>query len=775
LLLEVLKSPKTNLETPFGWWATALMSLATSRPARACEAIRIILDRFTIRWTSTEDVDEINTPDRSRNNIMRLPLAHEFSEALSLLGSSAPGDFLEQILSWTLDAMQNSCTSYRDNFFKTNWRDWSYMDSQRSAPSEKLLFSISTALKNLAKSNPILFRKIIPALLDNSCLPIQIIIAEAYRENPPEFASDAAVFLITDPRRLRLSIRGSSSWNSAELIKACNSYWTKEDFRRVETAILKMKRDPATSVDDLRWSGRTHLELILALDRNKLGPDGRDLLGQLERKFPLFRALPPRQNESGFVGAPIKQNSIKKMNDKCWLLAMRKYVSNGIRGNRVLELSGGRIELAGVPQATAKEQPERFLKLAMNRMDTTFHIDYVLAIIVGISEAGSPVEHVERIIRKFLPQIAQENIREVAWAIGKYAGKEIPEFLIDLLRNWIEDASSPVIKSNFAETVAIDQGDPNNYVIDGMNSDRGAALWALAAVLLKSDPPRRGEYLDIAETVAADSSAAVRAVCIDFLKYAIPADPSRACDLFRRLIGQDHQLLREQEAYEFVYNSLPRHANEVMWAIERMLADERSPKAREAGAKLACLAAFHYPEATHLRDTCIKGDIPMRKGAAVIYSFNISEVHVGKECQRRLPMFMNDEDVEVRIESTAFLHDLEASRIRDLADFLRAWTQTKSLDEGAENVAYMLEQNPVVDQKLTLEISERLIDALGQEITNLQSRHGMISYHLTPAILNVYHHSTDTRTKRKAIDLFEKLEELGCRGVYSAMESIDRL
>lgn len=775
LLFEVLGSPLTNLEMPFGWWATALMSLAKSKPTRACKAIRIILNKFTARWTSKNVEDDINIAVKSQNSNLRLPLAHEFAEALSLLGSIAPAEFLEHTLSWTLDAMQNSCSPYGNLSFKTNWREWSYRDSTSDAPSEKLLCATSTAVKNLAKSNPKLFRALIPTLLDNPCLPIQVIIAEAYIENPLEFASDAAAFLISDPRRLRLSVRGSLSWNTAELIKACCLHWSNEDFRRVEIAILTMKPDPVTSANDLRWSGQTHLVLLHALDRKRLSAKSQDLLGQLERKFPLFETSPPRRNESGFVGAPIRQNSIKKMNDKCWLLAMRKYVSSGMHGNKPIALSGGRIELAGALQAAAKEQPERFHALAMNRMDATFHIDYVLAIIEGISEAGFPVERVERLIRKFLTQLEQGNIRTVAWAIEKYAGKDIPQSLIDLLRHWVEHAAYPVIKSDLNEAGGIDQGGLYNLVTDGMNSDRGAALRTLAAILLKSDPPRRVEYLDIAETVAADPSAAVRAVCIDFLQYAIPADPSRACDLFRQLIGQNQLLLREQEAYEFVCYSLYRHANEVMWAIERMLADERSPQTREAGAKLACLAAFKCSEAAPLRDVCIKGDVPLRKGAAVVYSANITETLVGKECQERLPTFMNDEDVDVRKEATAFLRDLEASCIRELADFLRAWTQTKSLDEGAENAAYMLEQNPVVDLKLTLEISERLIDALGQEITNMQSRHGRVSYHLTPAILNVYHLSTDAGTRRKAIDLFEKLDELGYRGVYSAMESVDRL
>ena len=110
-----------------------------------------------------------------------------------------------------------------------------------------------------------------------------------------------------------------------------------------------------------------------------------------------------------------------------------------------------------------------------------------------------------------------------------------------------------------------------------------------------------------------------------------------------------------------------------------------------------------------------------------------------------------------------------------MATFVRQWSQTKSLEEGAENAAYMLEQHPIVDAKLTIDIAALLIDLPGKEIADVQGRHGMLSHHLTPAILNVYHGCNSAAIRRRAIDLFEKLGDLGCSEVPRAMESVDRL
>ncbi|MHB8095478.1 MAG: hypothetical protein ACYDH0_11120 [Candidatus Aminicenantales bacterium] len=773
LLFRFLRNNLTSMEAPFEWWGSALMSLSKSNPKQACKAIRIVLDRFTTRWGSKDHEVKSAKEAFSQNQNSILPIAHEFSETLIFLGNTLPKEFLEHTLLWTLEAMQKTCKSPNDFSYKMNWQYWRYNEFNNSSPSENLLKATEAAFKNLSKSNPALFRTLLTNLLDSPYLPIQALISEAYSENPKEYASDAASFLATDARRLHLNVRRSAVGNTTDIIRSCSSYWTREESEQVEEAILRMKEAPSLQIRDLQWNGWTRFGLLKAFDQKRLSTKGLDQRGVLERKFPLFDSLINQQSEVGFVGPPIQKESIKKMDNKSWLSAMKKYDSDRIQNNKPLSTGGGRYQLAQELQIAAKEEPERFHTLAMDRMDESFHVDYVLAIIEGLSEIGFPVDLLENLILKFRIQLEQNSIHAVAWAIEKYAGKSIRPSLIELLKHWAGEAKDPIIEEFQIE--GDDQDASCQLLTEGMNSDRGSALRSLGYLLLKSDPPRRSEFLDVAETVATDPSVAVRATCIDLLKYAIPADSIRACKLFRKLIGQDQPLLREQESYNFIYHILYKHAREVMWAIKEMLADEKNAKTREAGARLACLAAFMYSEAIPLRDTCIKGDIPVRKGAATIYSANISETQVGIECQEKLRMFFNDDALDVREETITFLLNLDASFIREHKDFLRMWARTLSLCEGAENAAIMLERDPLADQNLTLDISEHLLNALGKKLADLFYRQGRISYHLVPAILNVYNMAASIDVRQKAIDLFEKLEELGCWEVYSAMESIDRV
>jgi hypothetical protein len=695
---------------------------------------------------------------------------------MAVLAERVPADFLEAVLPWTLAAMAMTCSRYDEKHFTHNWRFWHSREPEFDSPTGHLLRSISAAARNLARSDPSALRVLGKLMLVGDFHAMQVVLGVAFASQPAEFAHDAAEFLCSDPRRLRLLSVGDGGWHSMDLIRAISPHWSSEDFARVERAILDLKPLRAKRPDDMRLHGQAQLGLLRALNPKRLSQAGRNLLGQLERKFPGLPSERPDLSvpEMKAVGPPIAEAAIGRMDDAGWLRAMKKYVSERDRTGKPVELSGGRIELSRALQAQAKEHPDRFWRLAMDKMDETYHPDYVAAIISGLAEAEFDVNRMASPIDKYLQVLDTGNIGQVISAIDKYAEKGVPDHLVALVRGWLLKAQDPKPKPHKDDQEKEEGGD-RDLVTEGMNTDRGAAMWTLAKIMLTGDRPRRAEYLDLAEEVVEDPSAAVRAVCIRFLPYAMSANPHRACFIFRRLVGTDHTLLREEDAYNFIYHSLHRHAEEVLWAIQAMLADQESDKAREAGAKLACLAAFRCTSARPLRDSCLVGEVPLRKGAAAIYATNFAEPTVGKECRERLLALTNDDDHEVRDAAANFWHHMKAADIRDLADFLREWANTKSLDEGADAAADALEEHATVNLELTLDLAWRIVDALGAEITNFQTRRGMISHALTPAVLNVYHRSLEAAIRARAIDLFERLEELGCPEVREALEAADRL
>ena len=64
---------------------------------------------------------------------------------------------------------------------------------------------------------------------------------------------------------------------------------------------------------------------------------------------------------------------------------------------------------------------------------------------------------------------------------------------------------------------------------------------------------------------------------------------------------------------------------------------------RQAGARLACLAAFTHPNAEDLAENAASGDAILRLGAAQVYARNLANPRLEERCLARL-RFVSNED-----------------------------------------------------------------------------------------------------------------------------------
>ncbi|HEY3319875.1 MAG TPA: hypothetical protein VGP72_05290 [Planctomycetota bacterium] len=761
LLRDVLADEASQPE--WHWQHYALEDLAKFRPAEAAATIGVFLKRYVPEWLAfrSNAADEKSQGAQSRTAQGFLYDVHGLWEAVKHVVECAPGEFLEAVLQPILLAMEATCER-RSGGYRHDHALWLHEKEEHVHDGwVRLLWAFANAAKVLAKDDPTRLRRLTTQMLNNEFEPMQQVVALTYASQGETFAPDAAAFLLRDLRRFKLGMLSDAVLRSATLIQACSHSWPPELFAKVESAICSMKPRHPKSTKEIAWHQEEVLELLSALDAPKLSENGKNLLGQLHRKFPETAPRSRVSIDAGFVGPPISPEGIKRMGDQAWLGAMRKYTGDWQpRTGKPIGLSGGRSELAQALQQRAKEDPERFFNLANEKMDSSFHVDYVAAIITGLSEAGAPIEHIEKLIDRFASAIDRECVREVSSAIGKYAEKPVPNSLAKLLENW-------------ALTASADKGcNSQDLVTDGLNTERGGALWNLGAILLKAEPPQRAAYLDVAEKVIPDASLGVRAVCIQFLTYAIPADPLRACEIFRRMVRSERELLRSGACADFVYRTTHKHSSETAWAVKAMLADAEDEKAREAGGRLACLAAFENPEMVGLRDMCLSGDAAMRKGAATVYAHNINSAKVGAECRSRLKSLWNDAEAPVRAAASEFLNRLTAENLRSSSTLLLDWTATPAFDEKElENASRILSDNALANAQLTLEMADRITKRASSDAASYQG--GMLSFYLVPAIVAVYHDVPELRGR--AMDLLEQMEEWGCSEVAAAYTAADRV
>ena len=479
-----------------------------------------------------------------------------------------------------------------------------------------------------------------------------------------------------------------------------------------------------------------------------------------------------------WVGPPIESHAINKMGDREWLRAMRHYSEERPQDyvTRPIQISGGRRELASELKERAKEELERFYRLAMEQMDESYHSVYIAAILEGIAEGGAPAQWIENVIFRFRTQLDPDNIRPVCDALEELEPAEVSGYMENLLEYWVTHAPDPEVPGEKAYEPRMGKGPHDNWMTDGINTDRGKAFCTLAKLYLKPHPPRRMEYLDLAEKAAKDPCPSVRIVCIHFLRYAITAAPERAKEVFRQAVGSDtRRLIRSPQPGAFIQHALPHcEAADMLDLVETMIQNNEKETQRR-GANLACLAAFVEPEAERLRDRCLEGTDAQRCGCAEVYAANIEKPEVGAKCREYLPSLLNDSASDVRKAACGFLGKLERDSLRTEEELIRIWLNSEAFREGIERMGRALEEHPNANPDLTLRVAEHAVLVLGEDICDIQQQMSLVSHHLVPALLNVYKQNTDKDKRTRCMDILEELEEMGCHQIPKAYQSVDRL
>lgn len=465
------------------------------------------------------------------------------------------------------------------------------------------------------------------------------------------------------------------------------------------------------------------------------------------------------------------------MSDSAWLRAMERY--NGESGSwrhmRPIRLSGGSWELSREFEQQVKKAPGRFLPFALEKMGASLHIHYLTAAISGLAEAGVPIESLGRVVDRFLPAFGKDSVTVLAWAIRKYAEAGVPQPLENLLKKWVFDRQglSP------SENIAGHAQRPGETSLEGyekgINTDRGAALETLAAILLHSNPVRLKEFLALASTVVDDPSPAVRAVALYHLPACVRTDPRLVAKLLRLLVGADVDLLLEGAVAQCVRLTVDVRSTDLMWAVDALVESGANDRAREVGATLSCLAGLRFPERTELIGRCLAGDAIMRQAAANVFARNANHSEVGATCRLHLRALWDDPEATVREAASSLFEYLEEADLISLADFLASWAVSGSVSEGSVPAARLLEKYPTMNIGLTLDMSGAILKTVGGTGADIRHALGAVSFHLVPAILSAYRDAPNQALRDHAIDLLEQAEALGWSDVARAYESADRV
>ena len=190
--------------------------------------------------------------------------------------------------------------------------------------------------------------------------------------------------------------------------------------------------------------------------------------------------------------------------------------------------------------------------------------------------------------------------------------------------------------------------------------------------------------------------------------------------------------------------------------------------------RLACLAAFNYPEATVLADQVLRGDAVMRRGAAQVYAHNLGQPDVEGVCQQRLLQLMYDPDEQVRKYVGECFEHLHPEQLHRLRALIEAFLVSPALPLGARNLINYLKPLAVDEHELALSATVGLLDAIGKEIVDIQKSEALLEEDLAWLPLTVYTHTDNQEMKSRAMDVFERLLLLGSWTAQQALADWDR-
>lgn len=767
----------------FGYEGLCLQQLGKLNPANGCRVLRVYLDKRLddLLQYEASGTELENAPRHGR--MMRITDRHSWDRyllgeysvdtILNEANEKCPEKIIEHLLPWfketceTLSDIRNSDHYSFDPIFSSSW----YGDHLNEGP--KFARQIAHAVQQIAQTDPPAFRSIASDLALTEALSVHRVLVRGYLADPHEYANDACTYLTSDPRRLNIGEPlESSHYDSRRLYAAIFSHLNNENRLVLERIILQL--NPAWEFRRLGRHGTTQLSFLKSLPIEFLSETARRRRQELENKFPDFRLSSPQGITVGWVGPPIEQEAQAKMSDEAWLGAMRKYNDDTEwDGPREHFLKGGVIELSRSFRERVKQDPERFYHLAQ-RFDETISPHYIAATITGLAESTAPVEWTFDLVRRFADRLEGEFRRYVCRALSKRAEEEVPDDLLNLMSKWALHDPDPEQES---WRILADSGQPyygGDPYGHGINTNRGAAIRTVCHCAFKRNPPQFERVFILLEQISEnDPSTAVRSCIIDVLGPILNQDTKRTLEIFENAVGDHPVLLQSPLAHRFLSWVYREHFDRAQPFIATLLAHS-DDSTRQAGARLACLAAFFHSGAEELAKQALNGDEIMRQGAAQVYSRNLENEEFSDSCQEHLLKLMHDPDEEVRKHVGECFMYLRDEHLSELRQFIEAFLNSPALLLGAEHLIEYLNPLAIEEHELALHVTERILDISGDEIVDMRRPLAMIERDLVKLPLTVYTHTLDTKQQEYAMTLFEQLLVKGSRSAIQALSDWDR-
>ena len=313
-------------------------------------------------------------------------------------------------------------------------------------------------------------------------------------------------------------------------------------------------------------------------------------------------------------------------------------------------------------------------------------------------------------------------------------------------------------------------GDPH---LHGINTTRGAVADAIASMIF-ANPDRADSLRDVCEHLVCDPTIAVRSCAADICTALLLWSPPYAVRQFTALVECDDMVLATKPVGRFLRYALRGHFTDLRPALDRMLrsADD---KIAQAGARLACLAAFDVESAVQYAEAMLHGRPALRRGAAEVYSHNLISGPDRPRCEAALTLLFHDGDESVRRAAVSFLltKDLK-SHIGEIEQLLHELVRSPAFIEADDHLFHVLDEttDDVVD--LLFAAVERFLVRSAEAVSDIRSRTAATAGAVSGLLIRVYAQARDDNLRTRSLDLIDRLIAHEAFGMEQALDELGR-
>jgi len=733
--------------------------LAEKNPARCCEIVGTWLGR-QLELAKASDTGE---------NLISFHYDAFAEQPISKTAKQAPSEFIKHVFPIIL--LIASWASRADDELPRRDRVWLYLTErdETGSPQDIALHHLRSALKAVAEKSPEELAGHVDSLRASDLYVANVLLLAIYSGNGRHFASVAAETFVEQPWRFECGVSQNSHWYAQQALSAIFEYCDAEHRAQLELTVREYVSPWEKASSGYKYHGSTRFNLLAAIPSELRSAQGARAYQELVRKFGK-PAGEPEGPRGGFVGSPIPDDRLVKMDDNAILVAIQHF-SNSTRPRQHYHfLRGGSLELARAIASLAEKEPSRFAQIALkipSDADPVF-----LAELLRVYEKATLDDSIKlQICLKGFAEHRGQCGREIADVLGSIKNP-LPQVAVEQLE-WLAIQSPEPPFGQQDEAVPEEQDSILKDCFNrGLNLTRGRAVLAIGNLILL-DTAYITRFASTLERLTEDRSAAVQACSAFVWRVIAGGDYLYAYAMFQKCRMVIPSLPTLRYGFDLLRVGLRDHFSLLRPQIEDML-ESGDSQCIVTASRLACIAALYHPEAYALADLAVNGDERQRLAAAQVAAANLGSEEFRPWCEKQLYVLFNDSDPKVRSAAGECFRKLEDQPLETFGKLIESYCHSAAYESNSHSLLHTLEESVEKLPGIVCMACEHFLLRFGREAGDIRTHRALDGYRMPKLAFRTYHQHQRDEWASRALDVIDRLCEESVGETFAQLQEFDR-